>query len=324
MVKATKTLFLFFALMFCSAAFSGLTSVFAGEVRVDMYDLGAYTTTSQVAGVHPSISGTVSARGQCFRPYFNGANLTVVQFYCYQLSASGNVTCKIYGTEGLYGSTCVPNSTVFAASTPVSVAGWSGTEAIINFTFPSGYIFDSSQTYAVVLEGTSGDLTTAYIGMDGSAPVNHLGNTFYYSFSVWTPQTTYDVIFTIFGDGGDVVSFNIGTGDVYINDSSNTTIVEVGAGTSSNTTLTEQASNIFFGEFWFIPLLVIAVVCLVLVKMEKFAAVIVIPALLVLEGLYYQNNDANGSLVWAMLSSLLLMLFIAAIAVLQTKRHKRE
>lgn len=88
--------------------------------------------------------------------------------------------------------------------------------------------------------------------------------------------------------------------------------------------LTGYVVDLLFGEVWFIPLLLIAVVCIVLVKVEKFAAVIVIPCLLVLEGLYYAHNDSMGSLVWAMLCTLLLMFFIAAMSVLQHKRKKKE
>lgn len=80
--------------------------------------------------------------------------------------------------------------------------------------------------------------------------------------------------------------------------------------------LTDQIQGIMFGELWFLPFLLIGLLCIVIVKLEKYAVAIVIPALLVLEALYYTNNSASGSMIWAMVSSLVLIFFVASIAVL--------
>jgi hypothetical protein len=86
-------------------------------------------------------------------------------------------------------------------------------------------------------------------------------------------------------------------------------------------TVETELLNLMFGQLWFLPLLVIALLCIIIVKVEKYAVMIVIPALIVLEGLYFQHNSATGSMIWAMISSLLLMFFVAAMSILEAK-HK--
>jgi hypothetical protein len=76
-------------------------------------------------------------------------------------------------------------------------------------------------------------------------------------------------------------------------------------------------TELLYGEAWFVPFLFIAAICIVLVKIEKFSAVFIIPCLLILEGLYYTHNDGSGSMIWAMISSLLLIFFVATMAVLE-------
>lgn len=75
-----------------------------------------------------------------------------------------------------------------------------------------------------------------------------------------------------------------------------------------------------FGEVWFIGFLVIAAICIILVRFERLAAMVVIPCLLVLEGLYFTHNDAAGSLTWAMIASLLLIFFVAAMSLVEGKK----
>lgn len=133
----------------------------------------------------------------------------------YQSGATGNVTAKIQGHTGTYGSTGVPNGTVYATSDPVIVTSYITYQAV-NFSFPSGYVFDSAENYFLTIEGTAGDVQTVYYGVDTTAPVSHSGSYAMYASSLWTSYgTVTDLLFIIYGDGGEIVSFN-NDGDVYI------------------------------------------------------------------------------------------------------------
>lgn len=205
-------LLLLFSLFFlvCLPFVSGL------EVVVDKYDVGAYSDTqTAITVVHPSSTTGRSAYSQSFRPLYDGANLTNVQVYASQSGASGVCTAYIEGHSGTWSSSGVPNGTIYATSTGVTVTAWSGALAIVNFTFPDGYVFDASQIYTLVLEGTSGDVSNLYFGFDSSAPYLASGNMASYYSSAWNPIVTADLVYIIYGEGGDVVSFNTGN-NVYI------------------------------------------------------------------------------------------------------------
>lgn len=79
--------------------------------------------------------------------------------------------------------------------------------------------------------------------------------------------------------------------------------------------------ELLYGQAWFLPFLLIATVCIVLVKVERYSAMFVIPCLLVLEGLYFSHIADEPSLVWAMIASLLLIFFVAAVAILEKDKH---
>jgi hypothetical protein len=75
--------------------------------------------------------------------------------------------------------------------------------------------------------------------------------------------------------------------------------------------------DVVFGDLWFMGFLVIAAICILLVRFERYSAIVVIPCLLVLEGLYFTHNDSAGSLIWAMIASLLLIFFVATMSIFE-------
>lgn len=191
-----------------------LPMVSAAEVIIDDYAFGAGTasTTWAISVTHPSSTSSYSAFGQGFRSYFDGANVTNLQVRMYQVNAGGTLTAKIQGSSGLFGSSAVPNGTVYATSDGVIVAG--GAYATINFTFPDGYIFDSSQDYFVTVEGTSGDVASVYLDVDATGISTHVGNGASFNLGVWTASAS-DMVFILYGSDGDAVSFSY-NGDTYI------------------------------------------------------------------------------------------------------------
>lgn len=211
----------------------------AVEGLVDDYPWGANDngTTQAIIAVHPSAAASKSAWSQSFIPLLDGANLTIAQFFLYQSGATGTLTAKIMGHDGVFGSSSVPNATTYATSDAVQVV--SGTYALLNFTFASGYIFDSSQKYCLTLEGTSGDLTTVYVGMD-TAP-SHIGNSAYYQSSNWNVHTT-DLCFNLYGNDGELVVVGAG-GSVYITQPTNVYNV-----TASNATATVGTVDVSTGD----------------------------------------------------------------------------
>lgn len=232
------------ALVMATIAISLLVSnTFATEVIVNMYDYGANSATGIIAITHPSAGTSDSAWGQSFRSKFDNANLTVIQVWQYQASATGGQTAYLIGETGTFGSSSTPTGAVLATSNEVTVTA--GTLTVTNYTFASGYILDSAVDYCFYIAGTSGDVTSEYIGIDNTAPISvdpSIGNAFYYDNGAWTAQAGTDINFIIYAQDGTAVSFNIG-GDVTINE--NTNVYNV---TASNATATIGSVNVTTGE----------------------------------------------------------------------------
>lgn len=213
------------------------------EVIADSYDYGAYATVITITATHPSATSAKSAWGQSFRSYFDGANVTCLQLYAYQTSATGTCTAKICGHSGTFGTTGVPNATVYATSDAVQITA--GSVTVTNFTFASGYILDSSQDYFWTVEGTAGDVATESFGTDNAAPVFHRGNAAYYASSTWTYDATQDLIFYLYASDGTAVSFGQG-GDIFINEI--TEVHNVTATGDVTATGTVTAGNVSAGD----------------------------------------------------------------------------
>lgn len=220
-----------------------VSNAYGLEVIVNMYDYGANSAAANIATVHPSAGATDSAWGQSFRSKFDGANLTVIQVWQSQTSATGGQTAYLIGETGTFGSSSVPTGAVLATSNEVTVTA--GTLTVTNYTFASGYILDSAVDYCFYIAATSGDVATESIGVDSTAPISvdpSIGNAFYYDNGAWTAVAGTDLNFIIYGQDGTAAAFNIG-GDVTINE--NTNVYNV---TASNATATVGTVDVTTGD----------------------------------------------------------------------------
>jgi hypothetical protein len=81
------------------------------------------------------------------------------------------------------------------------------------------------------------------------------------------------------------------------------------------TGLTSIFMDLFFGELWFIGLLIFMLLTISLMRMWKYSAAFLLPMIFALEYMYYERIDAAGSLIWPMIICLFLAVGVASYAV---------
>lgn len=195
-----------------------LTPLVAGDVIVNEYSLGGYTGgLSLYAQFAPTT--TYSAYGQTFRTRFDGANVTSASFLMLRsgvIGAAANVSAYIYGVTGTYGSTAVANSTVYATSDPIACSTFGLTLDVYTFTFSTPYALIAGENYALVIGiSTVGDMTSLKrleVQYDNTGLMD--GNYFGPTAGGWSPSSTNDLCFILYGDNGSPTTY-IG-GNTYI------------------------------------------------------------------------------------------------------------
>lgn len=77
---------------------------------------------------------------------------------------------------------------------------------------------------------------------------------------------------------------------------------------------------LFFGSVWYFGILIFIILSIAIMKMWKYAVAIIFPFIIAMEVNYYTLLSTNAEFAWAMLSLLMLAVFMAGYAVL----HKGE
>jgi hypothetical protein len=148
-------------------------------------------------------SGDDWADGQSFTG--DGSVLNSAKFYLSKNnSPTGNATVKVYAETHTiaYGTDSIPTGSALAASATFNVATLTGSFQLITFTFSgANKITLGSGTHYVVTCEYNGGNTSNYVKYAESSTLSHAGNLAYTGDGLtWTPDTTRDSIFYVYGD----------------------------------------------------------------------------------------------------------------------------
>lgn len=170
---------------------------------IDYYAVGNYSTATLLDAPHPSAGGANSAWGQSFAAPAT-MDLTECWFYLWKANNPvGNANAILYGHNGVFGTSSVPNATVLGTSDNFAVAGLNGTIHLYQFTFSGANIreLQAGTHYCIAFVNPGAGIDAANhprIGIDNAAPYTHNGNSFFYDNSAWSAYNTADTIFYLF------------------------------------------------------------------------------------------------------------------------------
>jgi len=143
-----------------------------------------------------------SIKGQSFTG--NGSILKSAQFLLtlvYPAYGDEDYYLEIYEHSGIYGTTGVPTGSPLATSDIVSTedidASWSF--RTFNFSGSNQIVLENGVKYFLVIKTVNTPTSRNSIGLDSSSPT-HPGNGAYNSGSSWTPASTWDFPFYVYGD----------------------------------------------------------------------------------------------------------------------------
>jgi uncharacterized BrkB/YihY/UPF0761 family membrane protein len=74
--------------------------------------------------------------------------------------------------------------------------------------------------------------------------------------------------------------------------------------------------SIFFGDYWFLGMVLFIILGLVVVKLWKFAGALIIPCIAYLEVQYYELAQTDQNFVWAMFIMIIYAIMIALYSFL--------
>lgn len=127
----------------------------------------------------------------------SGGDLTSVELYLKVNSIdSGDYYVYLYSHSGTYGTSSVPD-TLLATFPVASLSSLTTSFQLIEFTLATPYTLDSNTKYCIVL--VNANSTEMHWGSDSSSPT-HGGNSVHYFMSEWTPDSTRDLCFYVYGD----------------------------------------------------------------------------------------------------------------------------
>ena len=79
--------------------------------------------------------------------------------------------------------------------------------------------------------------------------------------------------------------------------------------------LADAFETLFFGEGWYLGLLLFIILCIALIRSWKLAGALIIPIIIGLEVEYFDRNDIYGSHIWPIIILIILALFVAMYAL---------
>jgi len=172
---------------------------------VDSYSEANRSADASIGALHPSSSGTQSARGNSFT-CGTTCKITSAKFYLKKVgSPTGNAHAVLYAHTGTYGTNSKPTGSPLATSEDFDVSTLTASYQLITFTFTGAqqYEMQASTYYCIVYEnptaGTMGGGNSVFFGSDNTSPT-HDGNACYFWFSAWQSSSTRDSIFYVYGE----------------------------------------------------------------------------------------------------------------------------
>jgi len=87
------------------------------------------------------------------------------------------------------------------------------------------------------------------------------------------------------------------------------------------TVLEENLIGLFFGDVWYLGILIFIILTLIIIKLWKYAGALIIPFVVAIEVQYYTRLDDNPEFAWAMIALLFLVIGVAVYIV--TTKEKR-
>ena len=75
--------------------------------------------------------------------------------------------------------------------------------------------------------------------------------------------------------------------------------------------LADAIETLFFGEGWFLGLILFIILCVALIRSWKLSGALIIPIIMGLEVAYFERNDIYGSHIWPIIILLVLACFVA-------------
>jgi len=125
-------------------------------------------------------------------------------------SPAGLITAKIYAHSGTFGTSSIPTGPALATSEPISHNELTTSMALISFNFTGANRINlvNGTKYILALDGTGISATgvdVASAAVDISSPT-HAGNMGYYDGVTYTPGSTVDVCFYLYGENTPTVT----------------------------------------------------------------------------------------------------------------------
>lgn len=152
-----------------------------------------------------SSDGALDNTNQGFAQSFSASTSAILRNATFYLkkaaSPTGNAVAKLYATSGAFGSASVPTGTALATSDNFDVATLKTTYQLIPFTFSGAnqLTLNSQSNYCVSVEYSNGDAVN-FVGIGNSNPGADPGNMAVLSSGTWTPFSTFDSVFYLYGD----------------------------------------------------------------------------------------------------------------------------
>jgi hypothetical protein len=163
--------------------------------------IDAYSDTNANSNDIISNSGGVgTSAGQSFLVTAE-TNLSKASMYIAKGgSPTGFVYAKLYNHTGTFGSTGIPTGNAKAVSDGINIATQvTGSNAYVDFLFPSRPLMVPNTAYFIILEFLLGDASN-YLSLpkDTTSPT-HAGNKAAGAAGSWGAFSTEDVIFSVYG-----------------------------------------------------------------------------------------------------------------------------
>ncbi len=140
------------------------------------------------------------ASAQSFKCNDDSRIFSAAMFLAKAGSPSGNIKYSLYAHSGTYGTSSVPTGAALVETGNLSTASLSASFTRFELSFSSYYSVASLTPLVLVVSysGTSDGSNYIRVGMD-STNLSYTGNYADYPSSVWTPYTTHDLCFEIWG-----------------------------------------------------------------------------------------------------------------------------
>lgn len=201
-----RKLIIAFLLIFTVTTFSlqGLQIANASPYTIATGIASTINVANIIYEEHPaswtSPSTNISASGEVFNAVATGY-LTSIRVSVYAITRNGTFKIELLGYTGTYGTTAVPNSTVYSTSDTIYISE----TGIATFTFPGDYQLVAGTKYAFAVEAVAMDPGLQYhssygVRLSETSSSAYGGNSFLYMNGTWL---VYDA------------SFNLNTWTVY-------------------------------------------------------------------------------------------------------------